>query len=268
MINLTEKAMSVLRSTERQQLPDNHLDQVLQNWSQMSWPEYLTARSFLDSEAFKKASLELQAAALIVLSSRLTFPMTLAYHMDRLLGGQYQNNELGKWIQIGIVGAEIETTDLSMWQELAFVTGRRSLRIHFIGPRIKERPWLPVTNGRLQVRQTRATVEDALLIDINTTYDAFVAFQPGAGTNHSYTWDEGFEMIMDSGKPLLLTAYDERDAFRDAYWWDHTFGIPLAPYQTNPWASYAPKGLGNDCEHGKRGELILNGMVTFYNAPE
>ena len=75
--------------------------------------------------------------------------------------------------------------------------------------------------------------------------DAFVAFGPGCGSpNDSYSWRSALDLIRETGRPLLLTAYDdEMDVLRDAHWWmeqnfPSTSRSSLFPeYSPNPWRS-------------------------------
>jgi hypothetical protein len=128
----------------------------------------------------------------------------------------------------------------------------------------------------LALEQQQQHSLDALdAFDTFDSFDAFVAFPPGAGTNHQYSWTDGFEMIRDTGKPLMLTAYNdsENDAFRDAYWWQHTFETSQSSsstprYQINPWASYSCAAYDDDdSDDSQAPRLIpaLNQMVSFRN---
>jgi hypothetical protein len=40
-------------------------------------------------------------------------------------------------------------------------------------------------------------------------------FQPGTATNPKYTWRTAFSIFRESGRPMLLSAYDQDDAERD-----------------------------------------------------
>ena len=92
-------------------------------------------------------------------------------------------------------------------------------------------------------------------------YDAFVAFHPGAGTNFDYSWSDGFDLIRESGKPLLLTAYDERDALKDDYWWEYTYSKALT-YERNPWASVALTSTNEVIGDAVESTCTLNGFAT------
>lgn len=258
------------------------------DWKDVSWSQYLLWRGFLQEESFHAASSQEQEAAMVFLSSFLTFPLTLAYYLDRLQIFAEGAGLPSSSIKVCVVGAEGELdSEGRLWNEL--VPGQaiddriikatnnpplpmhpRLITVDFIGTTIEDRASFPPKSwsgqhGLLELTATRGSVEDVLGVHQDADeYDLFVAFQPGPGTNASYTWEEGFDMIRDTGKPLLLTAHDEGDADRDAFWWQHTFGETLPPYEPNPCASHVCKVASTS--RLMEGMPAMNRVATLVNA--
>lgn len=257
------RALLVDETTQMTHRPSN--DAAPSKWESMSWSEYLLARGFLLPEGFSTASSEEQDAATQYLSSYLTYPLTLAYQWQtnvfsmENLRAAFSDDLVDASFKVCIVGADSEVHYPEVWNELVALVGR-PFTLEFVGPRIKEKPAMQYISWsgdkkRLSIQQRKSSIENVVFVNGDSGFDLFAAFQPGPGTNQKYSWEEGFDTIRDTGKPLLLTAYDERDADRDAYWWQYTFQESMSPYKANPWASaYGSGGIP---------ESPLNGVVAL-----
>lgn len=184
--------------------PDKNVKEKIDD---LYFPEYLEKRGFYTekySNKHKNAYI-----TNVFLSSYLTYPLTMALWLQNENWTDKQN------IRVAIIGAAVECEDwrLPSWKELCRVTNK-SWTIEFIGDSsyFKEDKVFQRLHKRLQVKRTKSKIEDVKDL---SSYDAFVAFHPGIGT--SYNWKDAFDTIMNEGKTVLVTAYDEEDANKDGF---------------------------------------------------
>ena len=91
--------------------------------------------------------------------------------------------------------------------------------------------------------------------------DAFALFNPGLHAG-KYTWKPSVRAVLASGRPLLLTAYQEQDAASDAQWLTAEMGLPPTCYEANPWASLEPWAYDSRLAHDAHANMffaVLNG---------
>ena len=184
--------------------PDKKVEEKIED---LYFPQYLEKRGFYTkqySNNHKNAYI-----TNVFLSSYLTYPLTMALWLQNEGWSEEQN------IKVAIIGAAVECEDwrLPSWKELCHVTNK-SWTIEFIGDSsdFKEDKVFQRLHKRLQIKRTKSKIEDVKDL---SSYDAFVAFHPGVGT--SYNWKDAFDKIMDEGKTVLVTAYDEEDANKDGF---------------------------------------------------
>ena len=200
------------------------------------WADYLLERGWLNREAFHAADNTTQMAGLAVLSAALTFPMTLARHLNELVGE-------ATTCKICIVGARAEAAlPDHIWNEVTSLTGVKTLDVEFAGPSSAP-PNMPsvrsfvdpssqcttrlfiskqgdlyhrsdVGRALLARAHGRAEAEDGPLpLDLP---DAYVLFNPGLGEpGWERAWEPTMSALFAADRPLLMTALSRQDAARD-----------------------------------------------------
>lgn len=192
-----------------------------------------------------------QLAAFRVLSSLLTFPLTLAYGLNKLfaspsLASSYPNMMLKDGsINVLILGARAESSlPLIWWQEMLLACDFHNVNIRMIGPELleKRRPLHDVQSGGTDESTTvRRSVsisgcgpsslcpssdrtalhlhED--LVPLLQWAHVFALFNPGYGSSPCSSsskamgdWDPTLRLLLQTRKPVLCTAYGHHDLRR------------------------------------------------------
>lgn len=235
-----------------------------------AWHAYLASRGWL-SDRFAAADVADQQAGLSILSTSLTFPLTVARHWPSLRRTSDGNEKA--WT-LCVVGSRAESTlPTKIWKELAVLIGVESLHVSFVGPKAAppgveaEREWrspdghtlrlsLPADGGDLfhRSKMGRALLKGALkgglpCSELQATLpDAFVLFNPGTGEpGWEKAWAPTMRALSAAQRPLLMTALSTGDAARDAHFIaEHVDEAAAAPfraasatYAQNPFASLA-----------------------------
>ena len=215
-----------------------------------TWREWLLGAGWLHPSLYSEAAPDAQDAAVTLLSSALTFPLTLAHGWERL-------GLAAPRVEICIVGARAEASlPPAMWQQLSALVGA-DVRLRMVGPGI---PGVVVGNGNVVATPSAtpsASVEaklfhetalgQALLRDPSSAADvpdAFVCFNPGLGEpGWGAAWEPTMRALAASRRPLLMTALSRDDAARDAeYCATHRIGFQPLVHEPNPWASLLNTG--------------------------
>lgn len=222
---LLHKSNGLIGSKRQWLVPDS--------WQQMSWRDCLLERGFFNKDDFAATRPDAQTTATIFLSNHLTYPITVA--------NAWKNLSIdSKKPKLCLVGADMETDNMGLWQELSFLT-QKDMYLEFIGPEVEDKEEEVGKSHAFEIRGKNicGTLQDVWR-DTNPEDchpDAFLVFLPGAGTNPNYTWSEAFDIMKETDRPILLTAYNESDAQRDSEWLKFKVGIyPPPQYEANPWA--------------------------------
>lgn len=246
-----------------------------------AWRDYLHARGWL-SPRFPSADMAEQLAAIQLLSTSLTFPVTLARQLATLAPQQAA-------YRLCVVGSRAESTlPVQIWSELACLTGMKELHVSFCGPKAAppgvplEREWRSPDGAsymRLSVPSEgtadlfhRGELGRALLNGTSldsgreatgreaTLPDAFVLFNPGIGEpGWRKAWAPTLHALSAARRPMLMTALSVGDAARDDEFIRSSLEAPAAaalcetPYERNPFCSLAVaeacdgRGAANYC---------------------
>lgn len=260
---LTEPRASASAAAKQQ------LAAPLQGRPAAAWREYLAERGWLSSN-YDAANAADQQAGLTILSTSLTFPLTLARHWPML--EQADANTREGPFQLCVVGSRAESTlPVNIWKELAILVGV-DLHVSFVGPKAappgvpNEREWtspdgtrlhlsLPTEGelfhrsemGRALLKGSKSRGSSSLSPEIESSLPhAFVLFNPGTGEDGwEKAWSPTMRALSASRRPLLMTALSVGDAARDdAFLAEHLDAAALAPfraraYKPNPFASLA-----------------------------
>jgi hypothetical protein len=245
-----------------------------------AWRDYLHARGWL-SPRFLSAEVADQLAAIQLLSTSLTFPVTLARQLATLAPQQAA-------YRLCVVGSRAESTlPVQIWSELACLTGMKELHVSFCGPKAAppgvplEREWRS-PDGALDMRlsvpsegtadlfhrgELGRALGRALLNGTSldsgleaTLPDAFVLFNPGTGEpGWRKAWAPTLHALRAARRPMLMTALSVGDAARDDEFIRSSLEAPAAaalcetPYERNPFCSLAVaeacdgRGAANYC---------------------
>jgi hypothetical protein len=221
-----------------------------------------------------------QLAAIQLLSTSLTFPVTLARQLATLAPQQAA-------YRLCVVGSRAESTlPVQIWSELACLTGKE-LHVSFCGPKAAppgvplEREWRSPDGAslmRLSVpsegtadlfhrgelgRALGRALLNGTSLDSGleaTLPDAFVLFNPGTGEpGWCKAWAPTLLALSAARRPMLMTALSVGDAARDDEFIRSSLEAPAAaalcatPYERNPFCSLAVaeacdgRGAANYC---------------------
>ena len=228
---------------------------VADNWKSLSLRDYIVSRGWVDAARFEAADGPSRQAAVALLSSALTFPLTLARAWPRLL----ESHPTGGPVRLGVIGARAEASlPIHMWQEALHLTGATGLCLEFFGPAAA----LPSVRasgegggahgaslrlelshaglyhespiGRAMLRRAASGADGDALSDepldepiddeappagrspTGALPDAYVLFNPGLGEpGWERAWAPTVRALCASGLPLLLTALSPADCERD-----------------------------------------------------
>lgn len=234
---------------------------------QLAWSEYLAARGWL-SPRFAAADPADQMAALAIISSSLSFPLTLARSLALLL----PNHRPHEQIDLCVIGSRAESTfPISpIWSELVSLSDTRDVTLRLCGPKAAPPPGVASVREwthpdgkllRLSIPETghdaadlfhRSKLGRALLTGtpdpelMPPLPDAFVLFNPGTGEpGWEKAWAPTLRALSIARRPLLMTALSSGDAARDSQFLASAVNLDAeaaaafegAPYEANPFAS-------------------------------
>lgn len=200
-------------------------------WRELGWPAYLRKRGWLN-EQYDDASDDAKAASVKLLSSALSFPLTLARAWPQLVSSE----DFRSGPSICVVGARAEASlPIHVWQELLLLTCESSVRLEFMGPAAAPEgvPAERVASVRMQTAGRsmltlslshaglfhESELGRALLQREGAAPrepDAFVLYNPGLGEpGWERAWAPTLRALGASRRPLLMSALSEEDAARD-----------------------------------------------------
>lgn len=233
------------------------------------WERLLSSRGWLSpTSPSDPPDEDVKQRRLLSLSQKLSFPLTVGFALPRL-----QLPEAGTLGTLCVLGAreEADSVPIAAWLELcaamADVDMAPQVRLKMIGPEVngEERS---LSAGELYVSQDapiRACFEEVVARDPSALLlpDAFVLFNPGLHAG-KYTWRPTLEAVLDTGRPVILSAYSDQDAASDAQWLSELC-TRTPSYEANPWASLQPWSY-EGC--GTMGEAHANTYVTVLHGRE
>ena len=246
-------------------------------WRAMAWPELLLARGWLRRAEYEAAEEPTRQAALELLTSGLTFPVTLASTLQSLCA------EPARPLRLCVVGARAEAgMPLHMWDEVQCLTGRETpLELHMVGPKVTGTAQRREDGRLLSVTQETALFHEtalgrALLGGEATAEQelptAFLLFNPGLGEpGWERAWGPSVRALLASRQPVLLTALSTSDAAQDVAFWaqqqqqqqqQHDGDVQLV-YAPNPWASTLPSQVRGG-EEASAGGVSSNRLVALH----
>ena len=230
------------------------LNALRQRWREgkiSNWHELLLARGWLRPD-FHQALAEEQEAAISLLSSALTYPLTMAFaHREILLSGGHQHipgpAAAPRWC---VIGARAERTlPPHIWAELCVLSPSTRCTLNLAGLA----PVPPVTPHERHLREPALSIHQLpggspfhdtslgrAVLAQESEATGFVLFNPGLGEpGWGGVWAPTLRAISQSGKPIVLTALSVDDAARDLAFWRATIGdgVHEPCYAANPWGS-------------------------------
>ena len=235
------------------------------DWRQFGWQRLLNERNWTTQS---DNSTTLQA-----LTRQLSFPLTVAHALPLLLDVESREN-----ISLCVLGAreEADAVPMSAWLELAALSETDRINLSMIGPECggDERS---LSAGPLHVTQSPpicasfvdSPLGSALLSSSDGKAacaaaaaqhllpDAFILFNPGLHAG-KYSWRPSMELVLSTGRPVLLTAYSDQDAASDVLWLSQLGHSPT--YVQNPWASLEP--WSGASQYANQYYTVLNGRAS------
>lgn len=251
------------------------------SWRTLAWPELLLARGWLRRAEYEAAEEPTRQAALELLTSGLTFPLTLASTLQSLC------SEPSRPLRLCVVGARAEAgMPLHMWDEVQCLTSRETpLALHMVGPkatgtsqRREGGRLLSVTQEAALFHETalgRALLggEAAVAAAEQELPTAFLLFNPGLGEpGWGRAWGPTVRALLASRRPVLLTALSTSDAEQDVAFWaqqqeeqlQYAGGVPGLVYAPNPWASTLPSQVRGGEAASSVGGVSSNHLVALH----
>ncbi|KAK3882355.1 hypothetical protein Pcinc_013262 [Petrolisthes cinctipes] len=230
--------------------------------------EHLT--SMLDMVSIPVGYLLEKDLFLILMSERLTYPLSVLYALQQIKIGPSQR-DISKVTEltIHVVGAEstIEMLGIIRWEYLAHILpALQKLHVVFVGPQVFSVSDLddPVPDNHCLDDSGMTLCEDcqvkgrAIVYEMcqmlyheyvaasySTRPDAIVAFNCGFHEFHGDkidTWPESLKlMIQDSETPLIFTSYTEKEAMKDLHVLQEMGEVDvIIPRHMNPYQSLRP----------------------------
>ena len=274
-------AASLLRSAAR---PGRRAQPAPAQWQSLDWTELLIARGWLDRSELAAAGTRVQAEALELLSSALTYPVTAAAALVSLL--PRTDGECSGYV----VGARAEASlPAHVWSEARQLLGCEALSLSFCGPKAPVPSPIPNRDTHLQLLHppkgqlfhesvlgqkllnSTSTEADDATVDSRShdaaIPDAFLCFNPGFGhPGWERAWEPTLRAMLNSRRPMLLSALGPHDAEHDQAFWrshvhigtnTHNFGMLQSPvYVPNPWASLVDTGASDGGPTSRANALV------------
>ena len=157
-----------------------------------------------------------------MLTSLLTYPLTLAHGIEMIYGSRRTN------LNVLLLGARSESSlPLKWWAECLQACSSSVINITMLGPGLQitnnlevllEFPGnvtkkMRIANLKKNYCRFHDHTESIKMIQNN---DLFVLFNPGIGSEaQKQFWQPTIELLLESRKPLLLTAHGHHDLDRD-----------------------------------------------------
>ena len=173
---------------------------------------------------------------IVLISQALTYPLTLGFHSQPFF--MEGKND----IRLAVLGARSEASlPVAYWREMLYLSDRMNnssntntspinWTLDFIGPDIAPRLASRFTSLNSSHRHLKLVMNyhntyfhqhvmdqsNAQSQSIVNRWDGFVLFNPGVGhSNLLQLWKPTLELILQSNKPILITAHSEIDQERD-----------------------------------------------------
>jgi len=170
---------------------------------------------------------------IVLISQALTYPLTLGYHSRHFLPTTGTTH-----MRLAILGARSEASlTPSYWRDMLYISHRMNEKntplqwtLDFIGPDLAPRlasRFISLhdsqQNLKLFMTYHNTCFHQHVLDQKNTTtksiddqWDGYVLFNPGFGhPNLVQLWKPTLALILQSKKPILITAHSELDQKRD-----------------------------------------------------
>ncbi|DAZ94290.1 TPA: hypothetical protein N0F65_010887 [Lagenidium giganteum] len=155
-----------------------------------------------------------------LVSAAYTFPMTLSSLLPHLLDATTTDS---KDLTLHVVGARAEAMmPKHIWDELARQRPDYRFKMWLVGDHVpklprKKRQNCDDVDSRLTIDTCTGFYHDVASTELSSTLpDAYVLFNPGVGHPHlRELWRPTMDLVLNSGKPALLTSFSERDQQRD-----------------------------------------------------
>jgi hypothetical protein len=157
-----------------------------------------------------------------MLTSLLTYPLTLAHGIETIYGSKRPN------LNVLLLGARSESSlPLKWWAECLHACSSSNINITMLGPGLQitnnleilldfpnsETKKLRIANLKKNYCRFHDHLESVKMIQSN---DLFVLFNPGIGSDsQKQFWQPTIELLLESKKPLLLSAHGRYDLNRD-----------------------------------------------------
>ncbi|GLD93774.1 hypothetical protein PINS_up002379 [Pythium insidiosum] len=148
-------------------------------------------------------------SAVRLVSAAYTFVMTLSAFLDAL--APLTTPEAAP-VRLHVIGARAEATmPRHIWQELLVQQPDHRFEIKLVGDHVP--PMRHQQQSRLHLENCPGLYHE---VKIEQPADAFVLFNPGIGHPRLHRlWRPTLEVLVASGKPVLLTSFSQRDLERD-----------------------------------------------------
>lgn len=176
--------------------------------SQTSMQDYITQR--LHGQAGTPS-----ASAYRVISSLLTYPMTLSHAVNTLLPRK-------RTVNILMLGARAESTlPVNWWRESLSTSSAQQLTITMAGPGQQPSQKPKHTNWEGSTLAIHPGFQGLLhdspdAIKLLRAADMFVAFHPGFGNpKMAGLWHPTLDLLFQTSKPVFCTAYSPTDLQQD-----------------------------------------------------
>lgn len=221
-------------------------------------------------------------AALRVLSSLVTNPLTLAYGLHHIFP-HYKDT-----IRVTALGMRSEShLPMNWWREALFLTTCvDNIYMDIIGPEMSTKHDQMSCAFHVNKTNTLRTLSMTATHDNQTTFhnhqnvhhkllatDLFMLYNPGIGASDIMTrqWLDTMRLLLQSRKPVICTSHSEVDLMRDLKVLeeisgeeDHEeFGEPLEmllPPHENPYRAYGRSFDGNE---SKAGYVVSSNRYIF-----
>lgn len=184
-----------------------------------AWTDYLRLYAPpAGSAAAEDGRLLSDERAMRLASSAFSYVLTLSAFLPRLVPrigtAEASGGDNERAVALHVVGARAEAMMPDyLWDEVALLHAHRALEITLVGDHVPISRKVRSARGLpLQIESVRGLYHDVAL----PSPDALVLFNPGIG--HPLLrdrWRPAVRTMIESGKPLLLTAFSAADQDRD-----------------------------------------------------
>ena len=183
-----------------------------------SFNEYISKRGF---------SNENNLSALNVLSSILTYPLSISYCINKIF--HLYKNSTKKNLNILIIGARSESSLPNIWWKETLYNSDifNNIKLEFVGPHIminnKENKTESLSFNNNNIIINPLTFDNKLLLHNNKNIrnllldnDLYILFNPGFGSKSlKNEWEDTLKYLLWTKKPIVCTALNLSDLNRD-----------------------------------------------------